>query len=127
MRNVSLLADLLDCEVASFPIKYLGRPLGASFKARRICNGVLEKVEKSYWDGSIFIYQKEEVTSYQSIISNLPIYFLLLFPLLAEVANWIENCLGCFYGVDWGGEKISPCGLVKSVASNGVWWFGKNF
>jgi hypothetical protein len=39
------LADILGCEVVSLPVKYLGLPLGASYKSTRICDGVIENVE----------------------------------------------------------------------------------
>jgi hypothetical protein len=34
--QVGRLADILGCEVASLPVKYLGLPLGASYKSIRI-------------------------------------------------------------------------------------------
>jgi hypothetical protein len=36
------------CGVSSLPLKYLGLPLGASFKAKSIWDGVIEKIE-CYW------------------------------------------------------------------------------
>jgi hypothetical protein len=42
---VGRLADILGCEVASLPVKYLDLPLGASYKSTRIWDGVIEKVE----------------------------------------------------------------------------------
>jgi hypothetical protein len=38
--NVDGLAGILDCGVSSLPLKYLGLPLGASFKAKSISDGV---------------------------------------------------------------------------------------
>jgi hypothetical protein len=35
-EEVTLLADILGCGVASLPVKYLGLPLGASYKAKHI-------------------------------------------------------------------------------------------
>lgn len=34
------------CKVASLPMKYLGFPLGNSFKAKAIWDGVVEKIER---------------------------------------------------------------------------------
>jgi hypothetical protein len=38
------LVDILGCGV-SLPVKYLGLPLGASYKAKHIWDGVIEKIE----------------------------------------------------------------------------------
>jgi hypothetical protein len=40
------LTQLLGCRVTSLPMKYLGLPLGASYKAVSIWNGVIEKMER---------------------------------------------------------------------------------
>jgi hypothetical protein len=44
--NVTGLADILGCGVSSLPLKYLGLPLGACYKAKPIWNGVVEKIER---------------------------------------------------------------------------------
>jgi hypothetical protein len=51
--QVGSLADILGCEVASLPVKYLGLPFGASYKSTRIWDGVIEKVENrlASWKG----------------------------------------------------------------------------
>jgi hypothetical protein len=46
VEDVKDLAQLLGCWVASFPMTYLGLPLGASYKATSIWNGVIEKMER---------------------------------------------------------------------------------
>jgi hypothetical protein len=46
VTDVGRLARLLRCGVATLPIKYLGLPLGASFKAKHIWDGILEKMER---------------------------------------------------------------------------------
>ena len=44
--NATGLARILGCGVASLPLNYLGLPLGASYKAEHICDGVIEKIER---------------------------------------------------------------------------------
>jgi len=39
------LASILGCRVASLLMKYLGLPLGASYKASTIWNDIIEKME----------------------------------------------------------------------------------
>ena len=43
--QVGMLAGILGCRVASLHVKYLGLPLGASYKAKHIWDGVIEKLE----------------------------------------------------------------------------------
>jgi len=42
VEDVEELASILGCRVSSLPMKYLGLPLGASYKASSIWNGVIE-------------------------------------------------------------------------------------
>ena len=40
--NIGALANILGCSVAASPMKYLGLPLGATYKATSLWNGVIE-------------------------------------------------------------------------------------
>ena len=46
VNNLVALANILHCKVGSLPMKYLGMPLGTSFKTTSIWNLILEKMEK---------------------------------------------------------------------------------
>ena len=46
VNNLNALANILQCRVGSLPMKYLGMPLGTSFKTASIWNPILEKMEK---------------------------------------------------------------------------------
>ena len=46
VNNLDALANILCCRVGSLPMKYLGMPLGTSFKTTSIWNPILEKMEK---------------------------------------------------------------------------------
>ena len=46
VNNLDALANILSCKVGSLPMKYLGMPLGTSFKTASIWNPILEKMEK---------------------------------------------------------------------------------
>jgi hypothetical protein len=43
VMNVKGLASILGCMISSLPMKYLGLPLGASFKAKSIWDDIIEK------------------------------------------------------------------------------------
>jgi hypothetical protein len=89
INNVEGLAKILGCKVSYLPMKYLGLPLGASFKAKPIWNGIIEKV-KCFLAGWKLLYMSKggRITLIRSTLSNFPTY-LSLFPLPASVANWI--------------------------------------
>ena len=74
-------------------MKYLGLPLGAKFKDKT--NGILSKggrIERRLvgWK-RLYLFKGGRVTLIRSTLSNLPTYFLSLFPIPAVVANRIEK------------------------------------
>ena len=46
VNNIVALANILQCRVGRLPMKYLGVPLGTSFKSTTIWNPILGKMEK---------------------------------------------------------------------------------
>ena len=46
VNNIVALANILQCRVGRLPMKYLGMPLGTSFKSAAIWNPILGKMEK---------------------------------------------------------------------------------
>ena len=56
VNNLDALANILHCRVDSLPMKYLGMPLGTSFKTASFWNPILEKMEKKLLGGSVSIY-----------------------------------------------------------------------
>jgi hypothetical protein len=86
------LADILGCQTSSLPMKYLGLPLGAKFKSIDIWNPIVEKMERRLagWK-RIYLSKGGRLTLIKSTLSNLPTYFLFLFPILAAVAKKLEQ------------------------------------
>jgi hypothetical protein len=78
------LAHILGCGVSSLATKYLGLPLGTFYKALKIWN-------VGWMVGKGFIYLRGRLTMIKSTLSNLPTYFLLLFPIPASVDNRLEK------------------------------------
>jgi hypothetical protein len=99
--QVGRLVDILGCEVASLPVKYLGLHLGASYKSTRIWDGVIEKVENrlASWK-RLYLSKGGRVTLIKSTLSNIPTYYLSLIPIPASLATRIEKLQQDFL---WGG------------------------
>ena len=82
VSNMEVLAGILGCKCASLPLKYLGLPLGAKFKETTIWNPIIEKMERRLagWK-RLYLSKGGKVTLIKSTLSNLPTYFLSLFPI----------------------------------------------
>ena len=55
VSNIQILANILQRRVGSLPMTYLGMPVGTSYKTGFIWNPILERMEKSFQAGSVFI------------------------------------------------------------------------
>jgi len=101
IEDVEGLAQLLGCRVASLPMTYLGLLLGASYKAVSIWNGVIEKMERQLagWK-RMYLSKGGWMTLLKSTLSNLPTYYLSLFPILVGMANRFDKLQRDFL---WGG------------------------
>lgn len=104
MDNVGDLFGILGCGTPSWPLKYLGLPLRACFKAKSIWNNIVEKIERRLAGWKMVYLSKGGNTLIKSKLSNLPTYFLSLFTILAYVANRIEKLQQDFF---WGGMSLS--------------------
>jgi hypothetical protein len=78
------------------PMKYLCLPLATSFKEKSIWDGIIEKMEQQL-AGSKQLYSSERATLFKSTLSNLPTYYLSLFPISVGVANHIEKLQQDFF------------------------------
>ena len=92
VNNIDLFLVVLGCKLGSPPMKYLGLPLGAKFKDKTIWNPILEKMERRLvgWK-RLYLSKRGRVILIKSTLSNLPTYFLSLFPIPTSVANRIEK------------------------------------
>ncbi|KAL4599735.1 hypothetical protein ACB092_11G147700 [Castanea dentata] len=88
-------------------MKYLGMPLGSSFKSPLIWNPILEKMEKrlSGWK-RLYLSKGGRPMLLKSTLSSLPTYFLSLFTIPKAVATRLESIQRNFlWGSSEGGFK----------------------
>jgi hypothetical protein len=70
-----MLGSILGCGVATLPMKYLGLPLGASYKVKHIWDGAIKKLE--HWLANwkkLYLSKGGRVTLIKSTLANLPTY-----------------------------------------------------
>ena len=105
VNNLAELASILQCRAGSLPMKYLGMPLGTSFKTASIWNPILEKMEKnlSEWK-CLYLSIGGRLTLLKSTLSSLPTYFLSLFTIPKVVAARMERIQRNFL---WGSSEGS--------------------
>jgi hypothetical protein len=105
ITDVEELVGVLVCKVAELPMTHLGLPLGSSFKGKSIWNGIIEKMEQRLagWK-RMYLSKEGRVTLIKSTLSNLPPYYLFLFPIPMGVAQRIEKIQRDFLWGDLGEE-----------------------
>ena len=98
-------------------MKYLGMPLGTSYKTASIWNPILEKIEKKLagWK-RLYLSKGGRLTLLKSTLSSLPTYYLSLFTILVAMADRLERIQRKFLGG----------GLRRSVL-NILWWLGRRY
>jgi hypothetical protein len=99
--EVGQLAEALGCGVGELPLKYLGLPLGASFKLKEMWADLEDSMARRLapWK-RLYLSKGARVTLIKSTLSNLPTYMMSLFPIPALVAKRIEKIQRDFL---WGG------------------------
>ena len=121
VNNLVALASILQCRAGSLPTKYLGMPLGTSFKAASIWNPILEKMEKKLlgWK-RLYLSTGGRLTLLRSTLTSLPTYSLSLFTIHKTVAARMESIQRNFL---WGSSEGSfKYPLVAWTCRDG--WFG---
>jgi len=92
VEDVESLASIMGCRVALLPIKYLVLPLGAPYKSISIWSGIVEKMERRLFGWKkLHLLNGGRLTLIKSTLSNLPTYYLSLFPIPIGVANRLEK------------------------------------
>jgi hypothetical protein len=110
--HLEALAEIFGCKTSALPMKYLGLPLGAHFKVQSIWNPIVEKLERRLagWKW-LYLSKGGRLTLIKSTLSNLPTYYLSLFPIPAVVSKRIETIQRNFLWED--SEEVTKFHLVN--------------
>jgi hypothetical protein len=86
------IAQILRCKQEHLPFIYLGLPIGANLSRTTIWNPIIRNIRcrLALWKGK-FLSIGGKLCLIKSALSNLPIYYLFLFPMPATVATRIEQ------------------------------------
>lgn len=96
-------AQTLRCKQGHLPFKYLGLPIGANSCRLLMWNPIIQNISSRLvaWKGKLLSIGGR-LCLIKSVLSNLPIYFLSLFPMPVAVSTAIEKKFRCFL---WSGKE----------------------
>ncbi|XP_015954786.1 uncharacterized protein LOC107479150 [Arachis duranensis] len=109
---VSRMCQLLGCQEAILPVKYLGISLGANPWLVKTWKPVLDKIEEklSLWKAKV-LSKAGKLVLIKSVINSLPVYYLSLYKMPSAVARRIITLQRRFL---WGKDDGQPrMALVK--------------
>ena len=96
-------AQILRCKQEQLPIIYLGLPIGANLSRILMWKPIIRNIscKLASWKGR-FLCIRGRLCLIKYVLSNLPIYYLSLFPMPAAVATIIEKKFRSFL---WSGKE----------------------
>ncbi|XP_028099863.1 uncharacterized protein LOC114299345 [Camellia sinensis] len=92
VARLPVMAAVLGCKVSILPVSYLGLPLGASFKAKGVWDGVVERVQRrlASWKCQ-YLLKGGRLTMFKNVLSSIPTYFMSVHVIPVLVAHWLEK------------------------------------
>ena len=102
-------ANFLLCKVGTIPFTYLGLPIGGNPSRIQVWDPVIEKISKKIatWKGRMLSIGGR-ITLIKSSLSNLPIYFMSIFPMPKGVIEKINKLIRQFLWCSSPEKKVLP-------------------
>ncbi|XP_026384569.1 uncharacterized protein LOC113280127 [Papaver somniferum] len=93
-HNGALCADLFGCQVADFPINYLGITLGSKYKIKAVWNIMLQR-----WGLRLRTWRRGHLSNghrlilINSVLASMPIYYLSMFQMPISEVKELEKIM----------------------------------
>lgn len=102
-HTCNFTAQLLRCKQDQLPLIYLGLPIGGNLGRATMWNPILRNISfrLASWKCR-FLSIEGRLCLIKSVLNNLPIYYLFMFPMPASVASIIDQKLRSFL---WSGNE----------------------
>lgn len=105
-REIASWAKIPKCEMVNLPFEYLGLPVGAKPSDKKVWNKVVNRVTTllEKWKNN-FVFFGEKIVLINSVLSSIPLYFLLFFESPSSILNQLRK-LQCHFlgGLRWIGK-----------------------
>lgn len=114
-------ASSLLCHSAKLPFVYLGLPIGGNGNRLEMWDPIINRLNKKLasWKGTLLSIGGR-ATFIKASLSNLPIYYMSLFPISKGVINKIVQIQRQFLWCNYYGKKSIP------LVSWDNWWTSEN-
>ncbi|KAE8723950.1 hypothetical protein F3Y22_tig00011079pilonHSYRG00035 [Hibiscus syriacus] len=110
-NRIKRWVDVIHCGWAMLPTIYLGLPLGHKQYSKALRQPILDKVRTRLdsWKGKLLSFGGI-ISSIRSILVNLLVYFISLFPISVSVADKLNKCIANFV---WGAKSDRVIRWIK--------------
>ncbi|GJV38519.1 RNA-directed DNA polymerase, eukaryota, reverse transcriptase zinc-binding domain protein [Tanacetum coccineum] len=125
-EEVSNMANVIGCEAAKFPLKYLGVPVGCNMARCSNWNDILQKfVSKlSPWKARM-LSVGGRLSLIKSVLGNLPTYYMSIYMMPVSIQKKLESMRNNFFiGGDLEEKKMSWVKWKKCLANKDLGGLG---
>ena len=105
-------AEKLQCKISVLPFTYLDLPIGGMISRVSSWDPIIERMRRKLatWKGKL-LSLGGRLTLIKASLSNLPLYYMSIFPIPQEVIDKITKIQRDFFWCNFAGNKLIP--LVK--------------
>lgn len=95
---VSDLAHSIGCRAASFPMNYLGIPVGCNMARCANWNAIIQRFSSklSLWKARL-LSVGGRLSLIKSVLGHLPTYYMSIYPMPSSIIKKLESMRNCFF------------------------------